>query len=169
MGDVITDVISLRSMTSEDVVAVHLLECAVFPQPWSAGTFREELAQDGRSYLVAVDPAGEIVGYAGLLLVAGEAHVTTMAVDPAFRGNKLGTRLMLRLIDDALAADAHHLTLEVRMTNESAQEMYRTFGMAPVGVRKQYYGDEDGLIMWAHDIDQPEYQRRLKEIRSRLP
>ena len=169
MGDVIADVISVRSMTMEDVAAVHLLESAVFPQPWSEAAFRDELEQDGRSYLVAVDQTDKVVGYAGLLLVAGEAHVTTMAVAPEARGRKLGTRLMLRLIDEALAAGARHLTLEVRVTNQSAQHMYRTFGMAPVGVRKKYYGDEDGLIMWAHDIDHSEYRARLEKIRSRLP
>jgi ribosomal-protein-alanine N-acetyltransferase len=163
-----TGVTNIRTMTGEDVPAVYRLECVIFPQPWSEQTFRDELGQESRSYVVAADPSGEIVGYAGLLHVAGEAHVTTMAVAPEARGRKLGTRLMLRLIEDALAGGAHHLTLEVRMTNQSAQELYRTFGMAPVGVRKQYYGDEDGLIMWVHDIDQPEYGARLAEIRSRV-
>jgi ribosomal-protein-alanine N-acetyltransferase len=169
LGDVLTDVISLRSMTSADVAAVHRLERVIFPQPWSEGAFLDELEQDGRSYVVAVDHTGEVVGYGGLLYVAGEAHLTTIAVAEGFRSRKLGTRLMLHLIEDALVAGARHLTLEVRMTNQSAQEMYRTFGMAPVGVRQRYYGDEDGLIMWVHDIDQPEYRARLDAIRSGLP
>ena len=75
---------------------------------------------------------------------------------------------MLYLIDAALAGGAKHLTLEVRTSNRSAQELYRSFGLAPVGVRKSYYGDEDALIMWVHEIDQPEFGARLEEIRSGL-
>ena len=169
MGGVMTSAISVRSMSPSDVSSVHRMERSIFPDPWSEQAFRDELGQENRSYVVAEDPSGTIVGYAGLLQVAGEAHVTTIAVAAEARGRKLGTRLMLRLIEDAVAGGARHVTLEVRMTNQSAQEMYRTFGMAPVGIRRKYYGDEDGLIMWVHDIHSREYHARLDEIRSRLP
>lgn len=161
-------VIDIRPMLPSDLPGVHRLECATFPQPWSEGVFRDELAQTGRSYVVAVDETGEVAGYAGLLQVADEAHVTTIAVTTEARGRKLGTRLMLRLIDDALSGGAKHLTLEVRTSNRGAQELYRRFGMAPVGMRKSYYGDEDALIMWVHGIDQPQFGARLEEIRSSL-
>ena len=168
MGGIVTDVIDIRPMLPSDIPGVYRLESATFPQPWSEGVFRDELTQPGRSYFVAVDDSGEMAGYAGLLQVADEAHVTTIAVTSEVRGRKLGTRLMLRLVDAALAGGAKHLTLEVRTTNRSAQELYRRFGLGPVGMRKSYYGDEDALIMWAHEIDQPEYGARLEEIRSSL-
>ena len=139
-----------------------------FPQPWSEGVFRDELDQAGRFYVVAVDEGGEVAGYAGLLRVADEGHVTTIAVASAARRQRLGTRLMLRLIYAGLTTGAKHLTLEVAASNRSAQELYRRFGLAPVGVRKSYYGDEDALIMWVHEIDQPEYGARLEEIRGGL-
>jgi ribosomal-protein-alanine N-acetyltransferase len=169
MGGILTGVIDIRPMRSPDLPSVHRLECSTFPQPWSEAVFREELEQSGRHYVVAVDEAGEVVGYAGLLQVSDEAHVTTIAVTSEARGRKLGTRLMLSLIDAALTRGAKHLTLEVRSSNRTAQELYRGFGMAPVGVRKSYYGDEDALIMWVHDIDQPQFSDRLEEIRSSLP
>ena len=59
---------------------------------------------------------------------------------------------------------AKNLTLEVRVSNRNAQALYQRFGMAPVGVRKRYYKDEDALVMWVHDIDSPEYRERLDEI-----
>ncbi len=168
MGGIVTDVMEIRLMLASDIPGVHRLESSTFPLPWSETVFRDELEQPGRSYFVAIDDPGEVAGYAGLLQVLDEAHVTTIAVTPEARGQKLGTRLMLRLIDAALAGGAQHLTLEVRSSNHSAQELYRRFGMAPVGVRKSYYGDEDALIMWVHEIDQPAFGRRLSEIRSSL-
>jgi len=168
LGGVITGMINIRPMLHADLPAVHRLECSTFPQPWSEAVFSGELEQNGRAYFVAVDDADEVAGYAGLLQVTDEAHVTTIAVTSEARGQKLGTKLMLHLIDAALAGGAKHLTLEVRSSNRSAQELYRRFGMAPVGVRKSYYGDEDALIMWVHEIDQPEFGRLLEEIRSSL-
>jgi ribosomal-protein-alanine N-acetyltransferase len=168
VGGIVTSVIDIRPMRPADIPAVHSLERATFPQPWSERVFHDELAQPGRSYIVAVDEAGELAGYAGSLQVGDEAHVTTIAVTSGSRGRKLGTRLMLHLVDAALAGGAKHLTLEVRTSNRSAQELYRRFGMVPVGVRKSYYGDEDALIMWVHDIDQPQYGVRLESIRSSL-
>jgi ribosomal-protein-alanine N-acetyltransferase len=168
MGGIVAGVIDIRPMLASDLPGVHRLECSTFPQPWSEGVFRDELRHSSRSYFVAVDDFGEVAGYAGLLQVTDEAHVTTIAVTSEARGQKLGTRLMLHLIDAALDGGAKHLTLEVRSSNRSAQELYRRFGMAPVGVRKSYYGDEDAVIMWVHEIDQPEYDARLEGIRSSL-
>lgn len=169
MGGIVTGMIDIRPMLSTDLPGVHRLECSTFSQPWSEAVFRDELEQSGRSYFVAIGDAGEVAGYAGLLQMMEEAHVTTIAVTAEARGQKLGTRLMVQLIDAALAGGAKHLTLEVRTSNRTAQELYRRFGMAPVGVRKAYYGDEDALIMWVHEIDQPQFGGRLEEIRSSLP
>lgn len=129
--------------------------------------FRDEVSQPHRTYLAA-EVDGALAGYGGLMVVGEEAHITTVVVDPVRRGHRLGTRLMLGLVDAALGAGAESLTLEVRVSNEAAQALYRRFGMAPVGVRKQYYRDEDALIMWVHDINGDEYRERLAGIRSSL-
>ncbi len=169
MGGTLAGVIEIRPMVASDIPAVHELEVATFPQPWATGIFQEELLQPQRSYLVASTERGELAGYAGLLWVVDEAHVTTIAVAEPYRGRGIGTRLMLRLIDEALALGARHLTLEVRMSNQPAQTLYRRFGLAPVGVRKSYYGDEDALVMWVHDIDSPAYRRLLDDLREESP
>jgi len=158
---------SIRPMGPDDVPVVALLERQVFPDPWSENAFGEELAAVGRRYLVA-EEGGAIVGYGGLLVVEDDAHMVTLAVDPSFRGRGLGTRLMLRLAEEACRAGAAHLTLEVRVSNRPAQSLYRRFGFETVGVRRHYYRDEDALIMWALDIDSEGYQRRLTEIREGL-
>jgi ribosomal-protein-alanine N-acetyltransferase len=75
---------------------------------------------------------------------------------------------MLNLAEIAVESGATSLTLEVRISNLQAQALYKRFGMAPVGVRKRYYRDEDALVMWVHDIHGEEYQNRLEEIEQGL-
>ena len=154
------ETILIRPLAEEDLDAIVEIEQATYPTPWTEGIFRDELAAPGRVYLVA-EADGEVVGYAGLMLVLPEAHVTSVTVDPKRRGSRIGTRLMLRISEEALAAGATSLTLEVRVSNRNAQALYQRFGMAPVGVRKRYYKDEDALVMWVHDIDSHEYRERL--------
>ena len=71
----------------------------------------------------------------------------------------------------AMARNAKHLTLEVRVSNEPAQAMYRRFGFKPAGIRKNYYVEtnEDALVMWAEDINTPEYRVRLERIEAEVP
>jgi len=158
----------IRPMTRRDIPAVATLEQAVYPQPWSVRVFFDELAQPNRAYFVAVDAEDLILGYGGLLLVEEDAHITTLAVVPEARRDRLGTRLMLALVEGALESGARHLTLEVRMSNAAARRLYERFGFAPVGLRKDYYRDEDALVMWAIDIDAEEYALRLDAIRRSL-
>ncbi len=156
---------TIRRMRTRDLNAVLRLEQAIYPQPWSPGVFREELSLLNRHYVV-IEDEGQLVGYGGLLLVAEDAHVTTIAIDPDSRRRRFGTRLMLALVEAAWAAGARHLTLEVRVSNEGARRLYQRFGFAPVGVRKDYYRDEDALVMWATDIDTDEYRDRVEAIRE---
>ena len=161
------ETILIRTLAEEDLDAILEIEQATYPTPWTVGIFRDELAAPGRLYLVA-DADGAVVGYAGLMLVLPEAHVTSVTVDPKRRGSRIGTRLMLRISEEALAAGATSLTLEVRVSNRNAQALYQRFGMAPVGVRKRYYQDEDALVMWVHDIDSSACRERLEEIERSL-
>lgn len=160
-------VATFRDMRESDIDEAVDLEQRVYAQAWSPQVFRDELAQSTRRYIVA-EVGGTLVGYGGLMVVGDEAHITTVVVDPDRRQERLGTRLLLVLVDSALEWGASSLTLEVRSSNQAAQALYRRFGMAPVGLRKRYYRDEDALVMWAHDIDTPEYRARLDQIRERL-
>lgn len=157
----------IRPMALTDLDRVLALERAIYPNPWTEGIFRDELAASGRVYLVA-EAEGKVAGFAGMMVIGDDGHITTVAVDPVRRRHLLATRLIYELVGHTLAAGARHLTLEVRMSNRSAQRLYSRFGMAPVGVRKDYYVDEDALIMWVSDIDQPEYLDRLAAIRTDL-
>jgi ribosomal-protein-alanine N-acetyltransferase len=157
-GGVMT--MEIRPLTTDDLAAVVAMESSNQPAPWSEGVFRDELAAENRIYLAAEE--GGVVGFAGVMLVGDEAHITNLLVDRASRRRGIGLGLMRTLIEAAVGAGARHLTLEVRAGNEAARALYARLGLAPVGVRKGYYGDDDALILWAHDIDSDEYRDRLR-------
>jgi [ribosomal protein S18]-alanine N-acetyltransferase len=144
------------------------IEQQVYPRPWSIGLFMSELGYRGtRVYLVArVDHV--VAGYAGLMLVGEDAHVTTIAVEPTRHRQQIGTRLLLVLSRAAIERGARNLTLEVRVGNEPAIGMYRAFGFVPAGVRKGYYAEtgDDALVMWATDVDTDEHRLRLDRIEA---
>jgi ribosomal-protein-alanine N-acetyltransferase len=150
--------------------AVHNIDVQVYPTPWSYALLRQEMSLRGtRCHLVA-EVGSSVVGHAGIMYVVDEGHVTTVAVDPAWQGRQLGVRLMLALTRHALARPVRALTLEVRVSNARAIDLYRRFGYAPAGVRPNYYTDvpEDALIMWAHDVDQAAYRTRIERIEADL-
>ena len=163
--------VHILPMRRRHVRQVLRIEQQVYPRPWSASLFHSELAlRSTRAYYIA-RIGRELVGYAGLMMTVDDGHVTTIAVDPEWHRHKIGTRLLLVLSREAIARGAASLTLEVRMSNRGAQELYRQFGFAPVGVRKNYYQEvnEDALVMWAHEVDRPEYTALLDSIERELP
>lgn len=111
-----------------------------------------------------------IVGYGGVWLSVDEGHITTIAVAPAYRGRGIGELLLNGLIDQALDMHADVLTLEVRVSNIVAQQLYLKYGFRPAGKRLRYYTDngEDALIMSTEPIRSPAYQERLRQLRERL-
>jgi ribosomal-protein-alanine N-acetyltransferase len=150
--------------------AVVRIEEEAYPRPWSAALFLSELAQrTSRRYTVAgIGPI--VVGYTGLMVVGDEGHVTTLTVDPAWHRRGIGTVLLLDLARAAPGLGVRHLTLEVRVGNVGARELYHRFGFAPVGVRKNYYSEtgEDAIVMWARDVDAGDYAERLASIEAGL-
>ncbi|HEX6221063.1 MAG TPA: ribosomal protein S18-alanine N-acetyltransferase [Acidimicrobiia bacterium] len=156
-----TPVMTIRPMTLDDLGEVAALEAHIQPRPWSEQVFRDELAADGRTYLVAAGPDA-IVGFGGVMVIGDEAHVTNLLVAEESRRSGVGWNLMSTLIGSAVTRGARHVTLEVRSGNEAARALYSRLGLAPVGIRPRYYGDDDALILWAHDIDRPEYLENLR-------
>ncbi|MGO9963242.1 MAG: ribosomal protein S18-alanine N-acetyltransferase [Acidimicrobiales bacterium] len=163
-------VLEIVPMRRSHLKAVIGIERRIFPSPWSLGLYMSEITQPAtRAYYVAcVGP--EVVGYAGMMVVVGEAHVTNIGVAPEWQRHGIARRLLLQLAKEARQRSAQHLTLEVRVSNLGAQALYHEFGFVPAGVRKNYYSEvhEDALVMWAHDIDTEAYRQRLEAIESRL-
>lgn len=155
----------VREMDVRDIQDVLELEHECFPVPWTKRMLEDELAARGRVYLVVEDD-DVLVAYGGLMVVEDDAHLMTLAVAPHARRRGIATRLMLRLVEQGLEKGAAHLTLELRSSNRAARGLYEKFGFTQVGVRRQYYPDEDALVMWALDADGEEYAQRLRSIRE---
>jgi ribosomal-protein-alanine N-acetyltransferase len=163
--------VHVQPMKRRHVRSVVRIEQQVYPRPWSSSLFHSELAmRSTRAYFVA-RVGRDVVGYAGLMMTLDDGHVTTIAVDPRWHRHKIGTRLLAVLAREAIDRGASSLTLEVRMSNLGAQDLYRRFGFGPVGVRKNYYQEvnEDALVLWAHEVDRPEYAARLDRIEASIP
>ncbi len=111
-----------------------------------------------------------IVGFAGLWLMLDESHVTTIAVHPDYRGRGVGELLLSSLIDLSYEIGARNVTLEVRVSNMVAQNLYRKYGFKEAGVRRRYYSDnhEDALIMWTDDINGAAYRERFAQLKAAL-
>ena len=143
------------------------IEQQVYPRPWTAQVFIEELEQarvGKRHYLVGTI-GDELVGYGGLLYVENDAHVTNIAVHPMWRSRGIATELLLDLAWEANRRGCEAMTLEVRHTNVAAQQLYRRFGFVPAGVRKKYYENrDDAIVMWCAGVQQPEFIERLQKI-----
>jgi ribosomal-protein-alanine N-acetyltransferase len=160
--------LEITPMRRRHLPAVLRIEGKVYPRPWSAGLFLSELAQkNSRAYFVARNQ-GRVVGYAGVMILGDEGHVTNIAVDPGYHRHKIGTRLLIALVDASRDRRVRSMTLEVRRANLGAQEMYKKFGFETVGVRRGYYVEtgEDAYIMWAEGIWSPAYERRLNGLRA---
>ena len=137
-------------MTEADIPAVDALEKAMFPvDAWPTQMFYDELGQtETRSYYVAMNAEGSVVGYAGLMCVLPIADVQTIAVSADHEGSGIGSRLLTTLLDEAKSRGAADVLLEVRADNPRAQRLYRWFGFEQIHIRPRYYRDgADALIM----------------------
>lgn len=158
--------LTIEPMRRRHIREILAIEENVYPKPWTSGVFSSEidLARRGERYYVVAKLGERVVGYAGLMFALDEAHVTNIAVDPTCRRQGIARQLMVHIAGQAIAHQSAALTLEVRVSNTAAQELYRHFGFAPAGVRQRYYENtEDALVMWAHDIQGDAYQARLEK------
>jgi len=140
----------IRQMRWWDIEQVHRLEANAFPETsWSVETFWSELAgvPATRYYLVA-ESCGQVVGYAGLMVIGTEADVQTLAVAAESQRRGVGARLLDALLAEAERRGCSHVTLEVSAAGESAQRLYSRCGFEVIARRTSYYGPgADALIM----------------------
>lgn len=140
----------IRNAEPRDVHDMAELEKICFASPWSEESlYHEIIGNDMALYIVAED-GGNVVGYAGIWLIAGEGHITNVAVHPDYRRRHIGEAIVSTILAEAETAGAVRQTLEVRRSNAPAQGLYAKFGFMAAGVRKGYYEDnkEDAIIMW---------------------
>jgi len=165
----VADSISVEPMRAADLETVLRIEQQCFPAPWLETAFMTELSNRAAAYFVARS-RDDIAGYGGLWVIMGEAHITTLAVGPEYRGHGIGERLLLALIDESDLRNATHMTLEVRQSNLAAQHLYGKYNFREVDILRNYYTDngENAIVMWAERTDTPLDQQQLAERRRRL-
>jgi ribosomal-protein-alanine N-acetyltransferase len=142
-------------MTENDIPQIARIEKMVFPAAWSEVAFRRELNDNVMAmYLVLADESApdKVLAYAGLWKIFDEGHITNIAVTPKAQGKKLGKMLLHAMIQWAWANEMEHMTLEVRVNNHIAINMYKKAGFVEAGIRPGYYdeGREDAIVMWLH-------------------
>lgn len=140
---------ALRPLQLADIDAMLPIEQHSFPTPVKASTYVYELTENRLAHYQALTAGDRLIGYAGYWLIADEAHVSIIAVDPGWRGRGLGELLLLNVIAQARAAGAALVTLEVRENNITAQQLYAKCRFEVVGRRRRYYRDtgEDAILM----------------------
>ncbi|WP_432353164.1 ribosomal protein S18-alanine N-acetyltransferase [Sporosarcina sp. A2] len=144
------DAIVYRQMDAKDIEAVVATETEVFTTPWSAEVFAHELTgNDYATYIVAVCE-NEVVGHVGMWVVLDECHITNVAVRKSHQGHGIGEALMRQAMNLCRSNGVVAMSLEVRVSNETARNLYRKLDFKDGGIRKNYYSDdhEDALVMW---------------------
>lgn len=161
--------ITIEQMQDGDVEFVAELDKKCFPTPWTVSAYYTEVHNTSAYYIVARCD-GRIVGFAGMWLIMDESHITTIGVDPDFRGKKIGERMLVHILDESVHRGARRATLEVRRHNLIAQRLYTKYGFRTVALRKGYYANnnEDACIMWIDDMWNAEFLKNLREHKESL-
>lgn len=162
------DEYQMRSLTIGDLPLMRAIEEASFSTPWPGNAYESELTTNRLARYVGAWRRGKLLGFGGIWLMMDEAHVTTIAVVPALRGEGLGTALMLELLQEARRGDARVATLDVRVSNVSAQRLYARLGFSEAGRRVRYYEEtgEDAIIMTTAELHDPQQQARESLARA---
>ena len=140
--------VALRDVKLADIDQMMVIERASFTSPWSSRFFIEEIRVSyAKSVLAEVD--GQIVGYIIYWQLPKEVDIHNLAVHPSHRRHGIGRSLLTTAIDGAKGQGSARITLEVRKSNQAAQQLYHSLGFQERGVRKGYYSDdgEDALVM----------------------
>jgi ribosomal-protein-alanine N-acetyltransferase len=187
----------IEPMKQDDIQEVSRVERRCFTNPWPSNAYRRELRDLSHNFYIvarwrppyapateerprglyllpfvrrAETPRPPILGFGGMWNMLDEAHITTIGVLPEQRGRSLGELLFLTMIDEAIRRNSRWVTLEVRVSNESAQSLYEKYGFTRQGLRKRYYSDngEDAHIMWSPPLNEAPTRARLAELRAAL-
>jgi [ribosomal protein S18]-alanine N-acetyltransferase len=139
----------IRPLVERDLDPVVEIERAIYEFPWSLGNFRDSLAAGYSCW--AYHGADGLVGYAVMMIGAGEAHLLNLSIAPACQRRGYGKQLLEHLMAVARSYGARVLLLEVRPSNAAGRALYAAYGFEQVGIRREYYpargGREDALLL----------------------
>jgi ribosomal-protein-alanine N-acetyltransferase len=149
MNDEMTAMVEIRTMKYADLKRVISVEKKAYPHPWTIGIFRDCLRVGYHAWVMTLD--NDIIGYGIVMLSPGEAHILNICISPDYQKKGLGRHLLRYMLKKMNQTDVDMALLEVRRSNEHAQELYKSEGFHELGVRKGYYpadkGREDAIIL----------------------
>jgi ribosomal-protein-alanine N-acetyltransferase len=149
MNDEMTAMVEIRTMKYADLKRVISVEKKAYPHPWTIGIFRDCLRVGYHAWVMTLD--NNIIGYGIVMLSPGEAHILNICISPDYQKKGLGRHLLRYMLKKMNQTDVDMALLEVRRSNEHAQELYKSEGFHELGVRKGYYpadkGREDAIIL----------------------
>ena len=142
-------------MNESHINDVYELSKECFSIPWSLDAISNELENTLAHYVVAEDlSTNKVIGFVGVWIIVGDGNITNIAVNPNYRNKSIASNLLINLFELCKNNNCSDITLEVRASNISAQNLYSKFGFIQEGLRKRYYEDnnEDAIILWKRDI-----------------
>ncbi len=162
--------ISISPLEEKDVAEIMEIERKAFKSHWPETAFINEIYRNRLAHYFVARHEEVLVGYAGIWLVVDEAHITTVAVHPDYRRQRIGEQLLHHLLVVAISKGARWATLEVRESNQGAQDLYKKYGFSSVGVRKNYYTEENenAVIMWAGNLREESFKQKLASLKEEL-
>ena len=136
-------------MQLTDLDEIMDIELKSFTAPWSRNAYTEELLFNRAAMYFVIKNTEKVIAYGGLWSVAGEGHITNIAVDHDFRRFGVGKILLVALLKYSEDNELLRVFLEVRESNLAARALYTSLGFLEDGVRKKYYIDngEDAVLM----------------------
>ncbi len=166
----------IRRMYLSDLDQVAAMDPKVFGiMHWTRNIFANELANPNAIYLVAEELqagklTGKVLGYGGAWLILDEMHIMTLGTDPDQRRKKIAESIIVALINQAIQSEINAITLEVRLSNQAAQDLYERYEFQRQGIRKNYY-ESDGeaaLLLWTESIQDEKFQKNYLEQLKKL-
>lgn len=136
-------------MSEDDLDKVLELEKVLFSDPWTYENYLYELNDNPYSNLYIIKNDQDIIGYAGLWVLFEQGQITTIGINPKYQKQGYGKILLEYLINQAKAKEAETISLEVRVSNDTAIALYEKYGFITINIRKAYYQDnyEDAYLM----------------------
>ncbi|HZV79059.1 MAG TPA: ribosomal protein S18-alanine N-acetyltransferase [Candidatus Binatus sp.] len=162
--------LEISPMRIADIGDVLRVEALCFSTTWPRNAFHNELTDNKLAHYFVGRSEDDIIAYGGLWVILEDAHITTVAVTPSHQGHGYGERMLIHLLDEAIDRGASWITLEVRESNHTAQNLYKKYGFSVVNTRRGYYSDNDenALVMWAGNLKGTVYRNRLATLKESL-
>jgi [ribosomal protein S18]-alanine N-acetyltransferase len=159
--------LTVEPMRRRHLPGVMAIEAVSYPRPWSNNVFTGELemARRGERVYMVARSRNTILGYCGMMLVADDTHLSNIAVHPDHRRDGIATRLLAEMCWESIRRGYQAMTLEVRVSNDPARQLYERFGFVAAGVRQRYYENtDDAVVMWCTEMGADDFRRRLAEL-----